>query len=318
MKHALTIFRVSLLTVVLLPHALWAGVVNIEPGAASAKLAKTAQVHTTAFQIALADHPEFLKSGKQMRKLRAKLRGQTIARVEYMHPGGTRVYHGRSGHSIRSTLASLKSGNRSSRPSEGTTTSGSDSETSLVDLSDDVAADAAEQVYYPENTREDARARLLPEEESVVQARDIGDGHVHAWDAEIKVFRTIENDIRTGVVLPGGKITGYVSKTICASCRAAIEEFAGEFDVTVDLYEMIEAGKDLPRTPTTVIEKSQASSRHLAKARKIDVDHRIDPQRIGNRRHVSWPGEARIDAFFLEESAQRATEDAGELAACDR
>jgi hypothetical protein len=42
-------------------------------------------------------------------------------------------------------------------------------------------------------------------------------------DAELRIARAIERDIREGVVHAGGRIAGFVSQPMCASCRAAVE-----------------------------------------------------------------------------------------------
>lgn len=238
----------------LAPTLTWAGSVNIEPayGNAPSLLLQDAVAYTDAMRSALLDlNAAILGPGRReaLRLVRVKVRGATLARLEYTYVEDgkpkTRIYHARSGHSLQHTVrnAGRKTGNASGgETSNGDSSAGSSDRSAAGDSPEEIAADAAEAKYYPADTDVDVRAPKLPPEDSVFEAVEIepGEGLIHAWDAELKALRKIESDIATDVVPKGGTVTGYVSKSVCESCRNAIETFAREFDANVNIYELVE------------------------------------------------------------------------------
>ncbi|HXP00304.1 MAG TPA: hypothetical protein VN813_07365 [Luteibacter sp.] len=265
---------IASLALTLAPMGAVAGTITIETGEGnvSALLQRDAFAFTDAVSQALFDATSAAPTTQVYVTLRSKVQGATIARIEYTFEKNgktiTRVYHGHSGHSLQTMIEkALK------RPGGG----GSGSESATSDSSggsdiaeaDDIARDASEGRFYPPDTEFDIRAPKLPSESSALESIDIGGRDIHAWDAELKTLRRIEADIERNIVPRGGRITGYVSKTVCESCRHAIEQFAKLADADGTVYELIEPSP-VPRAADgrTLLQRSQASSAELLNLRK--------------------------------------------------
>ncbi|KAF1008192.1 MAG: hypothetical protein GAK28_01171 [Luteibacter sp.] len=61
----------------------------------------------------------------------------------------------------------------------------------------------------------------------------------HRRDAELKAVRTIERDIRSGVVTRGGRLQAFVSQPMCDSCEHVMHEFERIYgaDIQVNYLE---------------------------------------------------------------------------------
>lgn len=72
---------------------------------------------------------------------------------------------------------------------------------------------------------------------SGVSHTDIG-GTPHGNDAEIKLLRTLEQDLRNQAVGTGGRLHIYVSTKVCDSCEIALQRFAAEHDIDIDVHPL--------------------------------------------------------------------------------
>jgi hypothetical protein len=271
----------------LAPALSWAGVIAIEPaeGNVPALLLRDAMAYTDAMHAAVIDMDrDILTDGrrKALKLTQNKVRGATLARIEYAYDVEgtltTRVYHARSGNSLKSTIqtAGQKRGGASgSETSNGESSAADPSEVASSSTPDEIAADAAEGRFYPADTKEDVRAHKLSPDDSALDAVEIEPGkpYAHAWDAELKALRKIEADINNENVPRGGTVTGYVSKTVCESCENAIETFARQFDVDGTIYHLIEPGK-IEATDER-IRRSNNASRDLSQARRAYAEKQL-------------------------------------------
>jgi hypothetical protein len=282
----------------LAPTLTWAGFVNIEPGEGNvpALLLQDAVTYTDAMRNAVIRIDEaILSPGRRdaLNLVRNKVRGATLARLEYTYiedgKPKTRIYHARSGHSLESTIrtAGKKKGNASgSETSNPDSSAGSDRGTA-GDSPEEIAADAAEAEYYPADTDVDVRAPKLPPEGSVLEPVEIrpGEGLIHAWDAELKALRKIESDIKRELVPEGGTVTGYVSKTVCESCRRAVETFANEFKADVNIYELVEKA---PGHVDDRVSRSLAASKDFSATRRTYANEQLMVGNTERRSPGAW------------------------------
>lgn len=72
---------------------------------------------------------------------------------------------------------------------------------------------------------------------SEVTHTDIG-GTPHGNDAEIKLLRTLERDLRSRHVGSGGRLHIYVSTKVCDSCEIALQRFAADHDIDIDIHPL--------------------------------------------------------------------------------
>ncbi|WP_448096131.1 hypothetical protein [Luteibacter yeojuensis] len=260
----------------------YAGQITIETGEGDVAglLLRDANDFTDAVGKAVIDFTSSSPSGKAFSGLRSKVQGATLARIEYSFEKDgqwmTRVYHGHSGHSLKTIIE--KASRRAASRDSGTESSATDSGDGIdIPEADDIARDAAEAKYYPRETESDIRAPKLPEDASRLEA-SIVDRMNHSWDAELKTLRRIEADIQKGVVPAGGRLTGYVSKTVCESCREVINTFARIFDTEGTIYQLIEPGAiSMTNGSSTVALRSKAVSNDLFAARKAYASSKLTP-----------------------------------------
>lgn len=149
----------------------------------------------------------------------------TVARLEYSYPveGGTatRVYHAMSGvepDEAFSRLLSAKDGMSPPKP--------------LSPVADQFRT-----------TRWDVRASEVSESASDLHAAETADGLDHSADAELKAFRTLERDLKTGKVAAGGQLRVRVSKIPCESCRKVFAEFTDGYGMSAEIA-YIEEGSE--------------------------------------------------------------------------
>jgi hypothetical protein len=284
-------------------------------GNMAAMLAYDADVYATAAAAALTAAVR-APSMKQIRALEAKTHGATIAIVEYRPPGWEHPIriHSRSGRSNTSIIQRL--GGLSDTSSGVTSTGESDLEAPFA-TPDDVASDAAEATYYPDEVslREgfrptapvDIRAPLLDQPTGgVVEASIIGDGRNHAGDAEIKALRKLESLFIDSSVPQGGRITAYVSKTVCASCEAGFQAIADTYRLSVQVYQLDEVNTPSQAGLYDVLQSditaaSRASSTLLKTVRKSTTTERLR-QRIDGAPRATWFDDVDLDHLAAAEA----------------
>lgn len=277
----------SALFLAAMPWMACAGVIDIEKGEGPFVvdlLDAEGRLHVDAMQaMLLRDRPTMVKQGTRrfFKNISGRIHGATLARIDYSYEknGSTHVrsYHARSGRSMAviADLAYAKSNQGGSSATES-----GDTDTPSVDsgVADDVARDAGEAIFYPADTPTNVRVAALPDTASPIESVDIGDGKSHATDAEIKIARRIDADIQQGVVPRNGKLTGYVSKTVCESCRNALGELAMRHDIDGTVYHLIEPGpagqggargRDPVPDDGTLLGRSQRSSLELKSRRSV-------------------------------------------------
>lgn len=90
--------------------------------------------------------------------------------------------------------------------------------------------------YFPDDEAR-KRARILPEKDSVMRPYAI-DGSQRALDAEFKVTRQLENDILTGAVPRGGRVSLYTTNTLCNSCETSLKTVSSAYDLDMRITLM--------------------------------------------------------------------------------
>jgi len=312
-------FRNALLALALssAPVLASAGVIEVEYGEGNvpALLYADATAYTDAMYGAVIElQPDLLGPGrgKALRVLTSKVHGATLGRFEYTYKDAdgasrTRVYHARSGHSLKASLdiaARKKGGNSGSESSAGESSTPESGEESTGASSEDIAVDRSEGRFCPPDTTSDKRAVKLPPEDSVLDSLDIGDGMNHSWDAELKALRSIEADINSRAVPRGGKLTGYVSKAVCESCRSVIDTFAEEFDVDGTVYQLIEPGvREVIPDFSTPLSRSKASSAEFKSSRKAYVRDQFARKGRARPAPGDWTDELSLDQLEAEEAS---------------
>ncbi|MDQ0011041.1 hypothetical protein J2T07_003247 [Luteibacter jiangsuensis] len=280
-----TIHTRSFLVAAALAFSSWttcAGSIAIETGEGNvaALLEREANDFTDALGKAVIDFTPSPPLSKTFALLRSKVQGATVARIEYSYEKAgktvTRVYHGRSGHSLKTIFD--RASKKSASSASGNESSATDSGDAIgIIEADDIAMDAAEAKYYPIETGLDLRARKLPESTSRLEA-SVVDSMDHSWDAELKTLRRIEDDIEKKIVPKGGRVTGYVSKTVCESCREVIDTFARLFDAEGTIYQLIEPGTgSVAGDGATAIQRSRAVSSNFLAMRKAYAKAILNP-----------------------------------------
>ena len=73
----------------------------------------------------------------------------------------------------------------------------------------------------------------------------------------------------------GGKVIGYVSKTVCPSCEKVINTFADEFKADGAIYQLIEPSVGQNDFSDPKIGASQKASSELATVRKAYADRHL-------------------------------------------
>lgn len=89
--------------------------------------------------------------------------------------------------------------------------------------------------YFTRGTPVVAWADAPPRGSHVTASPVQGDRYEDARkrDAELKVARRIERDIREGRVAAGGRLNGYASQVPCASCEAALQALSDRHGIRV-------------------------------------------------------------------------------------
>ena len=248
-------------------------------------------------------------NGKTWRYMQAKTHTPTLARIRYDHvihgQLQHRTYHARSGPAMDVVIRSQNFAPPDGTGLAGTPSSGTESEGSKpYEITDeDIAADFAERIYYPADTPFNVRVPNLPTAGSDVRSLLNKDGKdINKADAELKIFRQIETDIADGTVAPGGKLTGYVSKVMCESCGPAADDLARRFDISGNIYQLVEPGAEMGATEAAVKESVASSNALKALRRDYASTHfRVNAVTAPSTTKV-W---ASTDAVGLFEDAER-------------
>lgn len=96
------------------------------------------------------------------------------------------------------------------------------------------------------------RATLGSSEGSVVTHTSLGgerNPDAHAADAEIRMMRSLERDLRDTTVGRRGRLDIFVSTKVCDSCEIALQRFAADMDIDIDI-------RPLSRNPESEIRKA--------------------------------------------------------------
>lgn len=249
----------SALALAAMPWLASAGIIEIEKAQGTtvvALLQGEGQMHVDAMEaMLLRNYPTMYKPGTRQffKYIGGRMHGATLAHIDYSYEmnGSTHVrsYYARSGRSM-GMIADLAYAKW--RRGEASATESGDTDASSADsgVIDDVTRDAGEAIFYSPDTPAKVRVAALPDDASTIESVNIGDDKSHATDAEIKIARRIDADIQTGVVPGQGKLTGYVSKTVCESCRNALNELAMRHDINGTVYQLIEPGPARQGTAT--------------------------------------------------------------------
>lgn len=238
----------------------------------------------------------------------------TLARMEYTFTVNgrqyTRIYHARSGPAMEVVLSRVDM----SAPGESSKggSSGTDSEGSRAYniTEDDIAKDFAERKYYPLDTESNVRVPNLPTEGSEIEAIVAN----HGGDAELKIFRQIENEIATRTVPRGGRLVGYVSKAVCTSCRAASLSLAEQFDIEGTIHQLVEPETGAPPSRDPLIRESNAASSRLKGLRKEYARTHFKRNAVTAPDEAPWTGAEAIEQIERIEAEEARTTLA---AACD-
>lgn len=208
--------------------------IGLDEGNAAALLEATSQHYVHAMQKLLSDKYRGEHRAIRWELLEKQLSETRLARFEYRYlrngRHAVRVYHAMSGDPLSVLAKSLFEG-----PTPATTPTSPlpDYDERYVDAANDADAavddvvlrDAEDEAYFAGFDTVDVRARALPLDDSVLSPFSVP-GERGALDAEMKILRTIEQDIAAGTIPPGGSLQGFVSSMACASCRSGMHSLA--------------------------------------------------------------------------------------------
>lgn len=235
------------------------------------------------------------------RKIQLSTHSPTVARMEYTYTKGgrqyTRIYHARSGPAMEVVLSRVDlnaPGGSSRSGSSGTESEGSKT---YIITDEDIAKDFAERKYYPIDTELNVRVPNLPTKNSEIEAILAN----HGADAELKVFRQIENDIATRTVPRGGRLVGYVSKAVCGSCRAASTSLAEHFDINGTINQLVEPELGAPPARGLVLDSNRASS-ELKVLRKAYASQHFKRDTVTDPGQGTWADAEAVARIEAEEA----------------
>jgi len=263
--------------------AAFAGKIKIDTAhgdAVAAMLNSDSEIFVDAFRMAIPEKGmKDTFTGKAKIHLFKATKKATVARMEYVYTEAgrlrSRTYYARSGPAMDVTFRRMTRRN----VDDGSTEEGS---SRYVITDDDIALDIAESKYYPKDTSLRVRAPNLPSATDGVVAND----PLHAGDAELKIFRKLESDIAAQAVPRGGRLVGYVSKSVCPSCKAASEKLAAAYDIDGAIFQLLEPGSE---PATNAIESESTRLSAVLKRRrdaylKMNVTDKFSPLDRTSRR----------------------------------
>ncbi|SDG08753.1 hypothetical protein [Dyella sp. 333MFSha] len=227
--------------------------VGLDKGNVTAQLERSSQYFVNAMRKLIVQSYREQYRAIRWEGLEETMTRSRVARFEYRFTLNgveqVRVYHAMDGLPL-SVIADDAFGGTTPRgsptppqsPGSLDGSSGSDiEETSATETfgaaSDLVDADIADDLLFDEFDSMNVRARVLPSSGSVL-ASYTAPGAQGGLDAEFKAMRTIENDIRAGVIPRGGRIRGAIGGATCGSCEDAMRRLSDEYGVEVRVSHM--------------------------------------------------------------------------------
>jgi hypothetical protein len=282
--------------------------IGVDEGNVTALLERTGQYYVDAMRTLITERYKDEYQALRWEALESAMNRATVARLEYhfqrngLH--AIRVYHAMGGQPLGSLATSVFEG----PTPPGTPTSPGvplDPEASLVasDPIDYVAMDAADTAYFSGFDEVEVRAAVLPPEGSVLESFHIEETNT-ALHPEFKALRAIENDLKNGIVAPGGSIRGAIGGATCGSCRYAMRGFSKTYDVDIRISQMfgslprqeqrklIESGRARLKGPLLVDANTDApllARDVLARSRESQVRQSLSPRAMGRSfKGMSW------------------------------
>lgn len=219
--------------------------VGLDEGNAAALLEATSQRYVDATQKLLLEKYRGEHRAIRWELLETSLSDAKLARFEYRYVrngiDAVRVYHAMSGDPISVLAESLFEG-----PTPGSTPTSPLSDIDVWDpraaaaadarAAETVLRDAEDDVYFAGFDAVDVRARVLSLDDSVLAPFSVP-GEQGALDAEMKILRTIEQDIGSGAIPAGGSLQGFVSGMACSSCRLGMRSLAAAHGLDVHVSQ---------------------------------------------------------------------------------
>jgi hypothetical protein len=298
-RIALSCLRLGALALGLLASPAHAGTIAIKPAAGDGTVA---MLNGESILFANAYRAKIAKEGlatggnsSAWNRIKLATHSPTVSRMEYTFTTNgrqyTRIYHARSGPAMEVVLSRVDlsaPGESSKSGSSGTESEGS---RPYNITEEDIAKDFAERRYYPVDTTFNVRVPNLPTENSEIEAIVAN----HGGDAELKIFRQIENEIATRTVPRGGRLVGYVSKAVCGSCRAASVSLAKQFDIEGTIYQLVEPEVGAPPSRDPLIRESNEASTRLKGLRKDYATTHFKRNAVTAPGEASWTGTEAIE-----------------------
>lgn len=289
------------LTLAVAPWNTSAGTITIDmaEGNAVSQLAAEGRSHVDAMRSMLAtDYPGMAATANRntISYIRREIVGATVARIEYTYEKDGKiyrvVYHARSGRSMKTIADVGLSKKEKGSGSSASDTNDTDASTGNTSIEELPGQEAKETIFYTNDAPEDIRATSLPDVEGGIEETNFGDVASHANDAELKILRRMDVDIREGAVSAGGTVDGFVSKTVCASCKAAFNELASRHDINGSIHQMIEpktmkVGKrvvTIEPVGDEPIANSRRASIQLRSSRNAYTNEQITKENLGRTR----------------------------------
>lgn len=248
---------------------------DIDEGCATALLEASSQRHVDAMRYIVAERYPGTLSARRWEEVESHLRTATLARLEYEYSTGgevaIRVYHALGGQPLGAVARNAFEGEIPGSPESPSSPGWSDSDDPAVATfsrmtDEDIGAmEARDEAAYSGFDESDLRAPFRPAGRSVMKPY-WHQGRYHAFDAEQKALRSIEEDILDGRMPRGGTVRGLMSGAPCATCRESIKAFADTYDLDITLSGMSSA------VPVRVKDALLASGRARMKGpRLVDV-----------------------------------------------
>ncbi|MGA7439208.1 MAG: hypothetical protein WBW32_13890 [Luteibacter sp.] len=220
---------------------------DIDEGYATALLEASSQRHVDAMRHIVAERYPGTLSARRWEEVESHVRTATLARLEYEYrTGGTvgiRVYHALAGEPLGAVARNAFEGDEPASPASPSSPGWSDTEDAPVVASrrmtdDEIGAmEAWDDAAYAGFDESDLRAPFRPAGRSVMKPY-WHQGRYHAFDAEQKALRAIEEDILDGRMPRGGTVRGLMSGAPCATCRQSVKAFADAYDLDITLSGM--------------------------------------------------------------------------------
>lgn len=240
------------------PHSLASPVVvvdamGIDKGNVTAQLERSSQYFVNAMRELIVRKYREPYRAIRWENLEEAMKKSRVARFEYRYTRNgmeqVRIYHAMDGEPLSVIAEGIFSGatprgspTPPQSPGSPESPLSSDAEITIeprapADAVDLVEADLRDDALFDGFDSLNVRARILPSTDSVLASYAVA-GAQGGFDAEFKVMRAIERDIRTGVIPRGGSVRGATGGATCGSCHDAMRELAKAYDVEVRMTQM--------------------------------------------------------------------------------